>query len=54
MEGYNEVAAPRSLVTMEVDLRSPDSSQRTLHWFVDDRQQPVSIIGLPTRIEFAV
>ena len=52
--GYNEVAVPTSLVTMEADLRSSNASERTVRWFVDNRQQPVFVSGLPPTVEFGV
>ena len=39
---------------MEVDLRSREKEKRTLHWFVNGKQQRVFIKGVPDRVEFAV
>ena len=39
---------------MEVDLRSREKSQRTLHWFVRGNQQKRYIYGVPDRVEFGV
>ena len=40
--------------SMEVDLRSREKEKRTLHWFVNGKQQKVFIKGVPARVEFAV
>ena len=39
---------------MELDLTSVESSQRTLHWFINDKQQRYSINQVPPRVRFAV
>ena len=40
--------------SMEVDLRSREKSQRTLHWFVRGSQQKGFIYGVPDRVAFGV
>ena len=40
--------------SMEVDLRSREKEKRTLHWFVNGRQQKGFIKGVPDRVEFGV
>ena len=50
----NESNEENDMVAMEVDLRSTDPSERTLHWFINDHQQKVFFSGLPEHIEFAV
>ena len=40
--------------SMEVDLRSREKEKRTLHWFVNGRQQKIFIKGVPDRVEFGV
>ena len=40
--------------SMEVDLRSREKSQRTLHCFVRGSQQKGFIYGVPDRVEFGV
>ena len=39
---------------MEADLRSEERSKRTLHWFVDGRQQTIFLSNLPATIQFGV
>ena len=39
---------------MEVDLRSREKERRTLHWFVNGKQQRGFIMGLPDKVEFGV
>ena len=39
---------------MEVDLRSREEEERTLHWFVNGKQQKGFIYGVPERVEFGV
>ena len=48
------IAQARSLIEMEVNLKSQDPYQRTLHWIVDGAQQVIFICGVPDRVEFAV
>ena len=40
--------------SMEVDLRSEEKEKRTLHWFVNGKQQKGFIKGVPDRVEFGV
>ena len=40
--------------SMEVDLRSEEKEERTLHWFVDGMQQKGFFKGLPDSVEFGV
>ena len=40
--------------SMEVDLRSREKEKRTLHWFVNGKQQKGFIFGVPDRVEFGV
>ena len=40
--------------SMEVDLRSQEKEKRTLHWFVNGKQQKGFIKGVPDRVEFGV
>jgi hypothetical protein len=47
----NEEFEEGSMVTLEVDL---DASPRTLRFFVDDKEQPVFVSGIPQSINFAV
>ena len=37
-----------------MDLRSEEKEKRTLHWFVNGRQQNGFIKGVPDRVEFVV
>ena len=39
---------------MEVDLRSQEKEKRTLHWFVNGKQQKGFIKGVPDRVRFGV
>ena len=39
---------------MEVDLRSREKEKRTLHFFVEGKQQKVFFKGVPDRVEFGV
>ena len=39
---------------MEVDLRSKNPEERTLHWFVRGEQQDVFIKGVPPTVQFFV
>ena len=39
---------------MEVDLRSEEKEERTLHFFVRGKQQKGYIKGIPDRVEFGV
>ena len=52
--GHNTGARRGDVVEMEVNLKSQDRSQRTLHWFVNGVQQKIFITGVPDRVEFAV
>ena len=52
--GNNTGARCGDEVEMEVNLKSQDRSQRTLHWFVNGVQQKIFITGVPDRVEFAV
>ena len=37
-----------------MDLRSREKEKRTLHWFVNGKQQKGFIKGVPDRVEFGV
>ena len=50
----NEVVAEEDEWSMEVDLRSEEKEKRTLHWFVNGKQQKGFIYGVPDRVEFGV
>ena len=52
--GYNTRVNPGIQWDMEVDLRSSVPEQRTLHWFVDGKQQDVFVTHLPQSVEFGV
>ena len=52
--GSNEEVKDGDEWSMEVDLRSEEKEKRTLHWFVNGKQQNVFITGLPDRVEFGV
>ena len=39
---------------MEVDLRSREKEKRTLHWFVNGKQQKGFIKGVPDSVQFGV
>ena len=52
--GRNERVTDGSEVWMEADLRSEERSRRTLHWFVDRRQQSIYLSNLPRSIQFGV
>ena len=52
--GKNEEVRDGSEVWMEADLRSEERSKRTLHWFVDGRQQKIFLSNLPAAIQFGV
>ena len=50
----NELVNDRDEWSMEVDVRSEEKEKRTLHWFVNGKQQKVFIKGVPDRVEFGV
>ena len=52
--GSGTAVQPGDIWSMEVDLRSSVSSQRTLHYFVRGQQQIHYNKGIPTPIQFAV
>ena len=52
--GKNEEVKGGSEVWMEADLRSEERRKRTLHWFVDGRQQRIFLSNLPPTIQFGV
>ena len=52
--GKNEEVKDGSEVWMEADLRSEERKKRTLHWFVDGRQQKIFLSNLPQSIQFGV
>lgn len=39
---------------MEVDLRSEEPSERTLHYFIKGRQQKTYFNELPDKVQFGV
>ena len=41
-------------ITMEVNLTTQTLNQRTLHWFVNNKQLPVVLTNLPTTVDFTV
>lgn len=41
-------------LTMELDLRSDKSEERTLHFFINDIQQKIFFYGLPSLVQFGV
>ncbi|KAA6381184.1 MAG: hypothetical protein EZS28_023289 [Streblomastix strix] len=49
----NEPYDNNDIVTLEVNMQ-PQKEKRTLHFFVKDKQQPISFVGLPDRIKFIV
>ncbi|KAA6396235.1 MAG: putative kinase domain protein [Streblomastix strix] len=49
----NEPYGNNDIVTLEVNMH-PNKEKRTLHFFVKDKQQPISFVGLPDRIKFIV
>ena len=57
MVGYmneNDSVNVGDLWEMEVDLRSGEKEERTLHWFVNGKQQEGFIYGVLDRVEFCV
>lgn len=54
VQGGNTPISSDMLWSMEVDLRSEEEAERTLHWFVDGKQEDVFIVGVPSRVEFCV
>ena len=50
----NEAVKVEDEWTMEVDLRSEEKEKRTLHWFVNGKQQKAFIKGVPDRVAFGV
>ena len=52
--GRIEEVRKGSEVWIEADLRSEERSKRTLHWFVDGRQQTVYLYNVPANIQFGV
>ena len=50
----NEEVNDGDVWEMEVDLRSREKEKRTLHWFVNGKQQKGFIKGVPDRVEFGV
>ena len=51
---FNEVVEKGDEWSMEVDLRSREKEERTLHWFVRGKQQKGFFKGVPDRVEFGV
>ena len=47
--GENDRAEEGAIVVMEVDMNA-----KTLHWFVDGKQQKIFITQLPPKVQFAV
>ena len=41
-----------TLVSVEVDLR--EGSERTVHWFVNEKQQKPFMVNVPPSVQFAV
>ena len=52
--GDSEIVKDGSEVWMETDLRSKEGKKRTLHFFVDGRQQKIFLSDLPPSIQFGV
>ena len=52
--GREEEVYVGDLWEMEVDLRSREKEERTLHFFVRGKQQTVFFKGVPDRVEFGV
>ena len=50
----NESVNMGDIWSMEVDLRSSEKEKRTLHWFVNGKQQKGFIKGVPDRVTFGV
>ena len=50
----NELVNDRDEWSMEMDVRSEEKEKRTLHWFVNGKQQKGFIKGVPDRVEFGV
>ena len=53
-QGTNAKVNPGDEWSMEVDLRSKNKEERTLHWFVRGKQENVFIKGLPEKVQFCV
>ena len=50
----NDSSEENDTVSMEIDLRSKTPEERTIHWFINDKQQRVMFTGVPETVEFAV
>ena len=50
----NDSSEENDTVSMEIDLRSKNPDERTVHWFINDKQQKVMFTGVPETVEFAV
>ncbi|KAA6373971.1 MAG: hypothetical protein EZS28_030501 [Streblomastix strix] len=49
----NVIVGENDIVTMEVNM-AVERSERTLHFFVNEIQQPISLFGLPDSVKFCV
>ena len=45
---------PGGRVSIEVDLRSSEKEERTVHLFVDNRQSPLFFYGVPESVKMGV
>ena len=41
-------------ISMEVDMRSREKEERTVHMFVDKKQAPLFFYGLPESVKFGI
>ena len=54
MIGFNQPLHTGEIVTVEVDNRSDQESQRIARWFINGTPQPVVVAGVPPLIHFGV